>query len=175
MKKSKTAIVNGSSRNDGHSAIIAQLIKDKTNGEVFHLADYQIGYFDYDNAHIEDDFIPFIETLIEYPVWVLVTPVYWYSMSAQMKTWLDRMSDILKWNKDLLPSLKKTSWYIASCGSDAEVTPGYFVPFRLSANYLDISYLGDVHLWKDNRVPIEKEVEQRIICLVSLINKTNSK
>ena len=175
MIDSNIAIVNGSSRNDGHSAIIARLIKDKTNGTIFHLTDYQIGYFDYDNAHAEDDFIPLIDTLIEYPIWILVTPVYWYSMSAQMKTWMDRMSDILKWNKDIIPLLKKISWYIVSCGSDAEVTPGYFVPFSLSAEYLDISYLGDVHLWKVNRASIEKEVEQKILSLVTLINKPNLK
>lgn len=170
MKKTNLAIVNGSSRTDGHSAIISQQIKNKTNSKIFHLADYNIGYFDYDNAHFDDDFIPLINALIEYPVWVLVTPVYWYSMSAQMKTWLDRMSDILKWSKDLEPSLKKTSWYILSCGSDDEETPGYFVPFRMSAEYLDIMYLGHTHVWKDNRQALSEIVREKLHLVVDKIN-----
>ena len=46
-------------------------------------------------------FLPTIKELnSKYDTWIFVTPVYWYSMSGQMKIFLDRITDLLKWHKD---------------------------------------------------------------------------
>lgn len=164
-----TVFLVGSSRRSGHSELIASSLQDEVGGDIIHLSDYDIGYFDYQNANREDDFIDLITTLSNYKSWILVTPVYWYSMSAQMKTFLDRLSDLLKWEKHIAKAIQSSSWYAISCGSDDDQVPGYFEPFRRSAEYLDIKYLGNTHVWKDNRQDIPKEVLDRLQNVVQLI------
>jgi hypothetical protein len=166
-----TAYINGSSRTQGHTALIAEKMAESLPGKIIHLEEYNIGYFDYNNSNREDDFINLIEDLAEIKLWILFTPVYWYSMSGQMKTFLDRFSDLLKWNKPLAESLKNIRWYIISCGSDDEEIDGFFNPFKLSADYLGINYLGQTHLWKDNRQELCTEVENRMNNSISLLSK----
>ena len=39
---------------------------------------------------IRDDMQPLYRKMIEAEAWVLASPVYWFTMSAQMKLWMDR-------------------------------------------------------------------------------------
>ncbi len=165
MKTKKIALINASSRPEGNCKHIENLLKEHLPINSFFLNDYQIGFFDYNNQNKNDDFLPFLEQLLDYQIWILLTPVYWYTMSAQMKIFLDRFSDILKWKREWLINLKDTRWFVISCGSESIEIPGYFNPFRLSASYLNIDYLGDTHVWKDNYLPWDKEV-------IETINKT---
>ena len=34
-----------------------------------------------------------------------------------------------------------------SCGSDKNEIEGFFLPFRRSAEYLGMQYVGDIHTW----------------------------
>jgi len=154
--------INGSSRKGGHTTAIAKLLSGAENHNVIHLLDYNMGFFEYDNSNNDDDFIPLIKELAESDVWVFLTPVYWYSMSARMKTFFDRLSDLLKWEKDIYKKIRNIRWYALSCGSDDAEVPGFFEPFKRSAEYLDIQYMGDIHVWKDNRLPMEEEVIFRL-------------
>lgn len=164
-----TVFLVGSSRKSGHSGLIASSLQEELGGDIIHLCDFNIGYFDYQNGNREDDFLQLVTTLCKYESWVLVTPVYWYSMSAQMKTFLDRLSDLLKWEKQIGKAIQSSSWYAISCGSDDDEVPGYFEPFRRSAEYLDIEYLGNTHVWKDNRLEIDKKVSDRIQNVVRIV------
>jgi len=47
-----------------------------------------------------------MEELVHAPSWILATPLYWYSVSAQAKTFLDRLSDLLVFRKDLGQALR---------------------------------------------------------------------
>ncbi len=161
--------INGSSRKGGHTTSIAKLLSGPYQQNVIHLSDYKIGYFEYDNSNSDDDFLPLIEELLESDVWIFLTPVYWYSMSARMKTFFDRLSDLLKWEKEICNKLKGSKWYAISCGSDEMEVPGFFEPFKRSAEYLDITYMGDIHVWKDNRLPLEAEVISRLQSLSNSI------
>jgi len=74
---------------------------------------------------------------------VFASPVYWYSMSAQMKTFFDRLTDLT--GGDLKPVGKslagKTMFVIAAGGSPA--TPDSFVrPFADTAGYFNMRWGG---------------------------------
>ena len=166
-------IISGSSRKDGNSTLMATYLCDELKSKILHLTDFKIGYFDYCNGNNEDDFLPFIRDLLNYNLWILITPVYWYSMSAQTKTFIDRLSDLLKWKKNLAIDIQRVSWYVISCGSDETEVQGFFNPFRLSAEYLGINYLGDKHVWKDNRQPFTEEVLISLKDIVNTINTTS--
>jgi multimeric flavodoxin WrbA len=77
------------------------------------------------NAHADDDFLGLIEQAVEQPLWVIATPLYWYTMSAQAKTFLDRFSDLLDARKDLGHRLRGIRLAILCAGAD-DVAPGTF-------------------------------------------------
>ena len=141
-------IIQGSARSDGNTSAVVQIMQEYLKCSVCDLNDYSIGYFDYDFNNQSDDFIPLIEDIVHrYQVLIFATPVYWYSMSAQMKTFFDRISDCLKMRKDLGRALAGKKMAAISCGSDASSVAGFMVPFKSTAEYLDMNYIGDLHTW----------------------------
>ena len=96
----KSVIILGSARNDGNTRRVVDYALHTGKYELIDLMDYKIGYFDYDNNHRDDDFIPLVKRVVsDYQSIIFATPVYWYSMSAVMKTFFDRISDLLMWEK----------------------------------------------------------------------------
>ncbi len=95
-----------------------------------------------------------------YDLIVFATPVYWYSMSGLMKNFFDRISDCLKIEKPTGRKLRGKSMALMICGSETAETPGFDIPFKLSAEYLGMNYLGYVHTWVDEDV--SEEVKQRV-------------
>ena len=106
------------------------------------LAALNIGYYSYSNAHADDDFLPLVEQLIISPIWVLATPLYWYSMSAQAKTFLDRLSDLLSLRKALGHQLRGKGFAVVCAGSDPELPSSFNQPFELTCSYLGMRFLG---------------------------------
>ncbi len=50
---------------------------------------------------IDDDMQPIYQKLIDADAWVIASPVYWFSMSAQTKMCLDRCFALLAFGKDV--------------------------------------------------------------------------
>ena len=40
---------------------------------------------------------------------------------------------------------------IVICGSDSEIIDGFDIPFKRSAHYLGMNYLGYIHTWIENK------------------------
>ena len=107
-----------------------------------------------------------IKTL-EYDTIIFATPIYWYTMSAQLKTFFDRISDLLHAkNKQIGRQLRGKQMAIISCGSDDEIFNGFEMPFCESANYLGMKYLRHIHTWIEDKNFISEEVLQRLKLLV---------
>lgn len=157
---SKRIIIFGSSRSDGNTATIVQYMQEQLQCPVINLNDQQIAPFSYEDDYpTGDTYIQLMEQLVHYDEWICLTPVYWYSMSSQMKTFFDRLSDIVRYRKDLWEVLKGKGMWAMSCGSDGEPTPHFFTPFKLSAEYLFMQYLGDRHLWGGRVTDLKPEVK----------------
>lgn len=155
-----TIIIQGSSRSVGHSSKIVELIKGQIEADVIDLNAVQILPFRYDQVYSSDDFISVVQKILRYDQILFVTPVYWYSMSAVMKNFFDRLTDCLISEKELGRQLRGKSMGAISCGSDDEETLGFFEPFRKSADYLGMQYLGNVHTWMNNDEELEQNVER---------------
>lgn len=134
----------GSSRVDGHSHQIAKAIQQIIPADRVDLASLSIGPYTYDHRHRSDDFIPLVKKILDYESVILLTPVYWYSMSGLMKTFLDRITDCLQIEKDLGSQLRGKDMVCVSCGAEIE---GFFIPFEQSAEYLGMNYLGHLRTW----------------------------
>jgi multimeric flavodoxin WrbA len=156
-------IIQGSSRATGNTRRIVDFVNRGPGFEVVELVTKDIGHFDYDFRNSNDDFLPLMRHIVAaHQTIVFATPVYWYSMSGLMKVFFDRISDLLKTEKDLGRALRGLNMAMISCGSDAERAAGYEVPFVESAAYLGMNYLGDIHSWIDDDGDIPASLQTKL-------------
>ncbi len=145
----------GSSRSDGNTKRVCDYISTLKDIPIFDLNDYKIGYYDYDHQNQEDDYFPLMEKILDFDTLIFATPVYWYAMSATMKTFFDRITDLLKIRKDLGRQLRGKNMKVVCCSSDQEEFPEFWKPFERSAEYLGMQYQGAVHTWiEENEIPV---------------------
>jgi multimeric flavodoxin WrbA len=147
----KGVIIQGSSRKNGDTFKIATKIKAETGFDILHLADYNIGHFDYDFSNNEDDFNAlFKEITTNYQTIIFATPVYWYTMSGRTKVFLDRISDFLKKELEFGRLLRGKDMVSVSVCNSSEFFKGFEMPFINSADYLGMNYKGHLHTWIEN-------------------------
>jgi len=165
----KTVIIFGSSRGDGNTRKIVEEILSKSEFDMINLQDHDISYFEYDFKNKGDDFIPMMERVVEdYDTIVFATPVYWYTMSAIMKTFFDRFSDLVRDRKDIGRQLRGMNMAMISTGHADDLGEGFNLPFTRSANYLGMNYLGDMHSWVNEDGSLPKKVEDSITRFLKL-------
>jgi len=153
--QNRTVLIQASSRSKGDTGTIVEYLTKKSNIDVIDLKTKTIGHFDYNFANADDDFIPLLEEIIaNYDTIVFATPVYWYTMSGLLKVFFDRLSDLLHYRKELGRKLRGKKMAMVSISNTDDLKSGYNMPFKESANYLGMQYLGDVHAWvKDGTIP----------------------
>ena len=155
--ENKKVIIVGSSRNNGNTTKIVDAIASQYDFDVVNLNDYQISYYDYENKNREDDFLPLIKSILEkYDTLVFATPVYWYSMSGVMKVFFDRLSDLIRIEKETGRLLRGKKAAVLSNSHDNEIDFDFYIPFRKSAEYLGMEYLGDKHFNADQFTTTDK-------------------
>lgn len=142
----KVAVIQGSSRANGHTSLIVAKLGEYIDCDIVDLLDYDIQHYDYGHQQ-DDDFLPLMRRVVTYDTIIFATPVYWYAMSGMMKTFFDRITDCLKIEKDLGRQLRGKYMGAISCGSDDDEIEGFFVPFVSSAEYLGMEYAGHTHTW----------------------------
>ena len=158
----KRIIIQGSSRSKGNTNKVVRLLMKELEFDLVDLSLKKIGYFHYEFKNQKDDFLSIIKKIAnEFELIVFATPVYWYSMSGLMKTFFDRLSDCLRIEKETGRKLRGKNMAVISCGSDEIETEGFFTPFRKSAEYLGMNYIGNIHTWIEDELVIS-EVETRI-------------
>ncbi|CAA9197026.1 flavodoxin family protein [Flavobacterium collinsii] len=142
----KKVIILGSSRKNGNTTRIADEISKETGIEVIDLSDYNISYYDYESKNREDDFFPLIKGIIEkYDTLIFATPIYWYNMSGIMKVFFDRFSDLIRIEKETGRKLRGKKIGVISNSHDNEIEDSFYIPFKKSADYLGMEYLGHAH------------------------------
>lgn len=140
----KSIIIFGSSRSNGNTFAATKLVRDNINeSHLLNLADYTVNDFDYDYKNKDDDFMQIIKEVLNYKTIILATPIYWYTMSASMKRFVDRLSDLLSSDKDLGRLLRnKNLAVITSYSIHPEGKDGFETIFINTAKYLGMNYLG---------------------------------
>jgi multimeric flavodoxin WrbA len=110
----KVLILLGSPRKKGNSATLAEKIARgaKSKGaqiESFHLHDLHIAPCKScyacqtpgsNGCSIKDDMQGIYKSMLEAEAWVIASPVYWFTMSAQTKLWMDRCLAFPAYGKD---------------------------------------------------------------------------
>ncbi len=149
-KMSKPLIILGSSRSHGNTRKVLDRLIELHACDLIDLNDWQFSYYDYEHKNRDDDFIKIIDQLLNYDIVIFASPIYWYSMSGVMKTFFDRISDLLKIRKEKGRQLRGKTMLAISCNGDQEDYPSFAAPFELSADYLGMNYAGYYHAWIEN-------------------------
>jgi multimeric flavodoxin WrbA len=138
----QSVVILGTSRRDGNTRIAVERIVAGRAVEIVDLSRVEFSAYDYTHQNAQDGFIPLIESLAKKQLWILATPVYWYTMSAQLKVFLDRLSDLITIRKDLGRLLRGKSLAVVTSGTDASLPQGFESPFSLTCEYLGMKYVG---------------------------------
>ena len=99
--------------------------------------------------------------MIDSDIVILATPVYWYAMSAQMKTFFDRFSDCVRVRKSLGRKLKGKQIYLVTTGTDKELPEGFEVPFKSTCKYLDMIYKKGLYIYIEQDGIISKQEQAK--------------
>lgn len=169
----KGVIVQGSSNSKGNTNKISLLVRESTGFDIIDLHTKNIGEFDYENRNRDDDFMPLINEIVEnYEIIIFTTPVYWYSMSGTMKTFFDRITDCFKFEKETGRKLQGKKMAAISCSESHQESEGFFIPFRNSAKYFGMNYLGDMHTWIEDGI-IPEQIKNKLLNFIENNVKKN--
>lgn len=138
----KIAVVLGTSKTDGSTRDLISQFVDQTQAKVFDLLDYKLSYYDSFHENRNDDFIPLIRMLNRYDHIVFASPVYWYAMSAQLKVFFDRLSDLMTIEKSLGRKLEGKEISVLATGYEQELPECFIEPFKLTADYMNLVFRG---------------------------------
>lgn len=138
-KVHSVTVILGSARSDGKTAALVQHLSARLGGQakVCDLSKLTIEPFEYDRYDDRDDFRTVVAMMLQSDHIVFATPVYWYSMSATLKVFFDRLTDLLHDPNDRISGRALSGrkvWLIAT-GTDESLPPGFEVPFAQTAGY----------------------------------------
>ncbi|QOL24572.1 flavodoxin family protein [Thalassotalea sp. LPB0316] len=137
----KTAIILGSARSDGNTAKLVERVASTLSADVFDLNTYRVLPFDYCGS-ADDDFRVLSSQLLDYHRLIFATPMYWYSASAQMKAFLDRLTDFLREEKDKGRQLRGKHGLLLATGASQAPAPCFEQMFTLTFKYLGMTDEG---------------------------------
>jgi len=96
------AVIYGSTRPNSNTELLTEHAIKGHEVERIHLKDYHIKPI-VDQRHdadgfddVNDDYNGIIERVLKHDVLIFATPIYWYSMSATMKLFIDRWSQTMR-------------------------------------------------------------------------------
>jgi hypothetical protein len=150
-------VLLASARPTGDTAAFVQTVFAATESVCINLLDAPLASYSYTGHYPPDDSFPdIIGQLLEHEVIVMATPVYWYTMSGLLKTFFDRLTDLVTIAKPLGRRLRGKRLFLLVVGTDTALPPGFETPFRLTADYFGMSF-GDT-LYRSSQSPPPAEV-----------------
>lgn len=154
-------VILGSSRSDGDTLrAVKAVIKDRPV-PIIDLKKLNIAHFDYNYENKHDDFLALAERMIQHNPIILATPVYWYTMSAQMKTFMDRWSDLLDIRKDLGRRLSHKELFVIACYGTS-MPKGFEDAFSQTCEYMDMQYKECLYFYSGENTHLAKHNEHLV-------------
>jgi multimeric flavodoxin WrbA len=149
-----------SARGDGNTARVLESLVGGLPCDTVDLSARQIAPFTYAQQYGQgDEFLDIIRQIVEAPLTILATPVYWYSYSAQMKIFVDRFTDLLMSEKPLGRRLRGRSFALVASGNSPEPEEILNRAFDSFCGYLGIHNAGMAYACEDGAFFDERAVE----------------
>lgn len=138
-----TIVILASNRKKGNTKKFVTDTYGTLTPTLIDLLDYTVTPYNYEGHYpYNDNFEQIVKAILEHDVIVLATPVYWYSMSGLMKTFFDRLTDLVTIDKETGRKLKGKIVKLLVTGTGEQLPVGFEVPFRETADYFDMIYEG---------------------------------
>lgn len=168
----------GSSRRNGNSEILTEKVLEGIDYTPVYLAEHSIHPIE-DKRHtaegfspVNDDYDAIIQQVLSHDILIFVTPVYWFGMSGQMKTFIDRWSQSLRDKRfDFKAEMRKKKAYVIVTGGDdpkVEALP-LIQQFKLIFDYMPMPFI-DYVIGKGNK-PGDVLQDPAALSKVSLLNQ----
>jgi hypothetical protein len=139
-------VILGSARPDGETRRAVDLAFHDGSAELVILPNFAIGGYDYAHLNAQDAFGAVAQAMVVTDKIVFATPVYWYAMSAPMKIFFDRLTDLTENLKNLGKAMAGKSVWLLATGTEPELPDGFEVPFACTAQYFSMVYRGGIYL-----------------------------
>lgn len=154
--KHDVCVLWGSSRPDGNTRKTIDVLIKKHHACVIDVGAADISPYDYEHKNKDDAFLEICEIIQKSNSLVFCTPVYWYAMSAHMKIFFDRLSDLISIRKDIGRSLVGKHVFMMANGTEERLPAGFEEPFRRTSEYFDMIYQGHhyVHTGKNENLKV---------------------
>jgi multimeric flavodoxin WrbA len=143
-------VILGSARPDGETRRAVEIAFPDGSAELAILPNFAIGGYDYGHFNAQDAFGPIAKAMTATDKIIFATPVYWYAMSAPLKIFFDRLTDLTENLKAQGKAMAGKSVWVIATGTEAELPDGFEVPFACTAQYFGMVYRGGNYLYTGN-------------------------
>ena len=140
-------VILGSARSDGETRRAVDLAFPSGTAELVVLPNFSVGGYDYRHFNANDAFGHIAPKMAAADRIVFATPVYWYAMSAPLKIFFDRLTDMTENLRALGKSLRDKSVWMIATGTETVLPEGFEVPFARTAGYFGMRYRGCAYLY----------------------------
>ncbi|TGB04906.1 flavodoxin family protein [Halobacillus salinus] len=128
----KIAILDGGGRRDGNTQTLTERVVDGIEVSRFGLKEYDIHAIsderhEEDGFHaVDDDYDALMTEVMKHDVILFATPIYWYSMTATMKGFIDRWSQSMRQPKfaDFREQMAEKKAFVVAVGGDNPYVKG---------------------------------------------------
>ncbi len=167
-------VILGTSRSDGDTRRAVDTAFGRL-ADCLDLNDYAVSVYDYNHANQNDGFAAIMDAVLAADTLIFATPVYWYSMSAQLKIFFDRLSDLITIEKPKGRAMAGKSASLIATGVEESLPDGFEVPFARTCEYFDMRYLGAGYLYTGDDQRLRDESETRVRQFGSVVTGSNQK
>ena len=171
---SNTLILFSSANPNGNTYHLTLSVLNRLNHSktaLFELDKLEYADYNYENTYPCDDFYLIAKKLAWADNIIFASPVYWHSVTSNMKRFIDRMTELTE-QPDMKPigkGLKDKHGYVLTTSASEHVCPVFKHFFVKIFSYFDIKMMGVLHLNCRDKfaIPTHK--------IDILINKINQK
>jgi multimeric flavodoxin WrbA len=146
---SRPLIILGSARPNGETRKAVDIAFPAGSADLLVLPEFIIGGYDYQHRNTADAFSSIAEAMTSVDQIVFATPVYWYAMSAPLKFFFDRLTDLTENLKSQGKALAGKQVWVVATGTEETLPEGFEVPFRRTSDYFGMTYRGAAYLYTD--------------------------
>ncbi len=142
-----TVALFASARRHGNTGQLMDRVASEVRIDIVDLAGKNISAFDYQHRNRQDQFESLIDHVLSFEQIIFASPVYWYSVCPPMKTFLDRISDLLELPDLLIKGrqLRGKDVQVLCTSVEDQAALSFVDAWRQTCNYLGMNYCGLLH------------------------------
>lgn len=136
-------VLLASARQESDTQLLVHQLLAGQSYKVINLLEHTISPYSYTGKYTAgDQFLSIAGQMLPHQRILFATPVYWYAMSGLLKTFFDRLTDLVTVEKKTGRQLAGKEVYLVAVGAEPDLPPGFEEPFKLTAAYFDMTYGG---------------------------------